>query len=133
MELQGNIACWSLNTNSTTYSVLSCRSDWIKSHTDQVNRLITALSEAQDYLSTHPEQAQQAIKDRFNYTTSYLSVVWSRSQFSLSLKQSMVANMQEEALWLINNNLTEQKATPTISEYIYLDCLRQVKPEAIGT
>lgn len=131
MELQGKYVCWSLNTDTITYSVLSCRSDWLETHTDQINRLITSLSEAQDYLETHPEQAQQIIKDRFNYTDSYLSVVWSRTQFGLSLKQSMITNMHDEAIWLINNNLTQQKTTPTISDYIYFDSLRQVKPVAI--
>jgi NitT/TauT family transport system substrate-binding protein len=133
MALQGNIVCWSLNTDAITHSVLSCRSSWIETHTDQINRLITALSEAQDYLGTHPEQAKQVIKDRFNYTDSYLSVVWSRSQFGLSLKHSMVDNMQDEAVWLINNNLTQQKTAPTISDYVYYDSLRQLKPEAIET
>jgi NitT/TauT family transport system substrate-binding protein len=131
MELQGNYVCWSLNTDAITYSVLSCRSDWIETHTDQIIRLITALSEAQDYLGTDTVQAEQVIKDRFNYTDSYLSVVWSRTHFGLSLKQSMIANMQDEAIWLLNNNLTEQKVTPIISNYIYFDCLRQVKPQAI--
>jgi ABC-type nitrate/sulfonate/bicarbonate transport system substrate-binding protein len=131
MQLQGNCISWSLNSDVTTYSVLSCRSRLIETHTDQVNRLILALSEAQDYLETHSEQAQQVIKDRFNYTDSYLSVVWSRTHFDLSLTQSMIATMQDEAIWLINNNLTEQKVAPTIRDYIYFDCLRQVKPEAI--
>ena len=131
MELQSGYTSWSLNADTTAYSVLSCRNDWITTHTDTLNRLIESLLEAQNFVESHPAEAQQIIKDHFNYTDSYLTTVWNRNNFRLSLTQTMTDAMQEEANWLISNNLTTQKTEPTIRNFIVIDFLKQLKSDVV--
>jgi hypothetical protein len=69
--------------------------------------------------------------NRFNYTSDYLASVWGRNNCTLSLDHKLVSVMQEEAAWMINNNLTTQKTAPAIANYIDTAALKTVKPEAV--
>ncbi len=123
---------WQLQMDMPFYGVLSCRNDWISQHPETINHLLTALAQAEDYLQSHPTEAQQIIKNRFNYTDSYITTIWARTTFGLSLPQRLVTVMQQEATWIINNNLTTEKTTPTITNYINPDALKAIKPETVN-
>lgn len=59
-----------------------------------------------------------------------MAAVWDKNQFSLSLDQSLILAMEDEARWMIKNNLTNEKNVPNFLDYIYEDGLKAVKPEA---
>jgi hypothetical protein len=40
--------------------------------------------------------------------------------------------MEDEARWMIANNLTTEKQVPDFGDYIYESCLKAVKPEAVN-
>lgn len=40
--------------------------------------------------------------------------------------------MEDEARWMIKNNLTSEKKTPNFLDYIYLDGLEKIKPESVN-
>ena len=40
--------------------------------------------------------------------------------------------MEDEARWMITNNLTTEKQVPNFLDYIYEDGLKAVKPEAVN-
>ena len=61
-----------------------------------------------------------------------METVWSQNQFSLSLDQSLITAMEDEARWMIKNNLTTEKQVPDFLDYIYEDGLKAVKPEAVN-
>ena len=54
-----------------------------------------------------------------------------QNQFALSLDQSLVAAMEDEARWMITKNLTSEKSVPDFLKYIYMDGLKAVEPEAV--
>ena len=58
---------------------------------------------------------------------AYADKVWSQNQFSLSLDQSLLLAMQDEAQWLISNNLTNATVVPNFIDYMYVDGLRVSK------
>ncbi len=40
--------------------------------------------------------------------------------------------MEDEARWIIKNNLTTEKTVPNFSDYIYEAGLEAIKPEAVN-
>jgi len=40
--------------------------------------------------------------------------------------------MEDEARWMIKNNLTAGKTVPDFGNYIYVDALKAIKPEAVN-
>jgi len=66
------------------------------------------------------------------FDEAFTETIWSENQFSLSLDQSLVTAMEDEARWMIKNNLTKEKQVPDFLNYIYVDGLKAVKPEAVN-
>ncbi len=130
MRLVDSYTDWPLPT--PLYSALSCRTDWLSSHNATVIKLVTALSQAQDYLNSRPTPALQIVRDRFNYTDAYLASVWHRNNCTLTIEQKMADVMAEEATWMIQNNITLQKTSPNIANYIYVTAMKAIKPEAVS-
>lgn len=93
---------------------------------------LKAIDQANDFILKHPDEAQAILKQRFNYTYKYLELVWPENNFSLSLDQSLILAMEDEARWMISNNLTTEKEVPFFNDYIYEDALKAVKPEAVN-
>ena len=58
--------------------------------------------------------------------------IWPQHRFSLSLDQTLIVAMKDEAQWMINNNLTSEKTIPDFMNYIYTDGLKAIKPEAVN-
>jgi hypothetical protein len=67
-----------------------------------------------------------------NLTDKDIARIWSQNQFGLSLDQSLVVAMEDEARWMIKNNLTAEKDVPFFNDYIYEGALKAIKPEAVN-
>jgi len=122
MPLQGGqYAYWNLVSTS----------GWISNHPKMIKRLIKSLAQAQDYIASHQDEAKATVRKRMNFDATYMEIIWPRYQFALSLDQSLITAMEDEARWMIKNNLTTEKKTPDFMNYIYVDGLKAVKPEAV--
>jgi NitT/TauT family transport system substrate-binding protein len=123
MPLQGGqYAYWNLVSTS----------GWINNHPNMIQRLIKSLVQAESYLASHQSEAKAIVRKRMNFDDAYLEIIWQRYQFSLSLDQSLITAMEDEARWMIANNLTTEKQVPDFGDYIYENCLKAVKPEAVN-
>lgn len=47
-------------------------------------------------------------------------------------QNALFSALNDEAHWMINNSLTTGKTVPDFYNYIYLDGLKAVKPEAVS-
>ena len=114
------------------YGAVTGRNDWIKGQPGIVNRFLRSLAQAEDYLTRNPAAAKAILRRRLNYDDAFTETIWSENQFSLSLDQSLITAMEDEARWMIKNRLTSEKTVPNFLDYIYEDGLKAVKPEAVN-
>jgi NitT/TauT family transport system substrate-binding protein len=121
-----------LQSNQYAYWNLVSTPGWTGSHSTDINQLMKSLAQAEDYLVNHPDEARAFLQKRMDLEPAYMEVVWPRYQISLSLDQSLILAMADEARWLINNNLTTEKQVPDFLDYIYMDGLEAVKPNAVN-
>jgi len=130
-EVKG-VAIWPAQSSQAVYGVLACGGEWVTEHTDTVKRFLKSLLEAEDYLVRYPDEAKAIVQKRLNYDGSYISSVWPQHQFTLFLDQTLVVAMKDEAQWMINNKLTGEETLPDFMNYIHVDALKAVKPEAVN-
>jgi NitT/TauT family transport system substrate-binding protein len=130
-KLGTNAISWNIQSSQVTFGIFIGKNDWIKEHPDLLERYLKALEQANDYILKHPDEAKTVLKNRFNYTDEYLESVWPENNFSLSLDLALIAAMEDEARWMISNNLTAETEVPNFLDYIYEDALKEVKPEAV--
>ncbi len=121
-----------VQSNQPGYGAITGRNDWISGHPEVVNRFLKSLAQAEDYLTRDPAAAKAIVRKRLNYDDAFTETIWSENQFSLSLDQSLIAAMEDEARWMIKNNLTNEKQVPDFLNYLYLEGLKAMKPEAVS-
>lgn len=125
------IVKWQAQGGQQIYSAATATTNWINSHNGTVVKFLDAIAQAEDYLYSNLISAKQIIENRFNYSSGYIDSTWSDHQFTLSLDQSLILIMEDEARWLIANNLTNATIVPSFQNYIYVGGLTQVKPNSV--
>ncbi len=96
------------------------------------SEVLKALADAERYIINHPEAAKAVIQKKLKYGKAYMADVWPDYEFSLSLGQSLITAMEDEARWMISNGLTTEKQVPNFLNYIYIDGLKAIRPEAVN-
>jgi ABC-type nitrate/sulfonate/bicarbonate transport system substrate-binding protein len=132
VQLGGDAVVWQAQGSQNAFGVLTCRSDWIASHTETVNRLLRSLLQAEEYCINHPIESKAILQRRLNYTEEYMAAAWPNHQFSLTLDQSLVAAMEDEGRWMIRGNLTTEKTIPSFRNHIHTKGLEEIKPESVN-
>jgi NitT/TauT family transport system substrate-binding protein len=117
----GQLAYWNLVSSP----------EWINSHAEIIKRLVMSLTQAENYMSSHEKEAKNTLQKRMNWIDTQIPGIWTRNQFSVSLDQPLILAMEDEARWMISNNLTTEKTVPNFLDYIYEEALKAVKPEAV--
>ncbi len=88
--------------------------------------------QAEEYTITHPDGAKAIVQKWMNYTDATMAAIWPDHQYSLTLDQSFVLAMEDEARWMIKNNLITEEQVPNFLDYIHEDGLKAIKPEAVN-
>ncbi len=129
-QLGSNVITWPAQGIYSTHLFLVARSDWVVQHQKTVERFLKALSMAEDYIINNPDSAKAIVERYLNRTVT--QETWSDYRFSLSLDQSLITTLQNEARWLIDSNLTNATQIPDFLNYVYMDGLKSVKPESVN-
>lgn len=131
-SLGDDAAAWPIQNRQPGYSLLVSRAGWTREHVELTERFFRSLVQAESYYMLHPEETKAIVQQKLGYDNATIAVQWSVSQFALSLDQSLIAAMEDEARWLINNNLAAVKTVPDFPVCIYGDGLKAVKPGAVN-
>jgi ABC-type nitrate/sulfonate/bicarbonate transport system substrate-binding protein len=127
-----NGVAWSAQSSQPLYGLIISKDEWITRHPEPVRRFLKSLAQAEEYTVRNPAGAKAIVQKQLNLDAQYMETVWSQNQFSLLLDQALILTMEDEARWMIRNNLTGEGTIPDFTNYIYLDGLKAVKPEAVS-
>ena len=127
-----NAVIWPAQGGQPTFGVLEVRNTWADGHSPATALFLQSIDDAGQYSLSHPSEARAIVQRRLNATDSHMAAAWPAHQYSLSLDQSLVLAMEDEARWMIANNLTEEKAVPDFRKYIYTKSLKEIKPGSVN-
>lgn len=131
-RLGNGIVKWPAQSEQATYCSVISTDAWIAAHPELADRFLNSLAQAEAYLIRRPAEARAIVQKRLKYEDAYIATIWPEHQFSLSLDQSLILALEDEARWMINNALTDEKKTPDFLDYIYVAGLEEIKPEAVN-
>lgn len=132
LHLGKKVIIRALQSSQQAYWNLVSTGHWAKNRFPIIKRLMQSMTEAEDYCVLHQDEAKAIVGKRMKFDKAFMDKLWPRYQFSLSLDQSLIAAMEDEARWMIKNNLTDKKQVPDFLNYIHEDGLKATKPEAVG-
>ena len=130
--LGANAVAWSAQSSQPLYAQAMASDAFITAHPDLIEAFLRALAQAEDYVNSHPGSASIAVQAWLNLDPEYLGLVQTQNRFSLSLDQSLIVAMEDEARWLMANGLTSETVMPNFLDYIYEDALKRVKSGAVN-
>jgi NitT/TauT family transport system substrate-binding protein len=130
--LINKILMWQAQSDQFGFFEATCTRNWAAMHPDLIERFLKALVQAEEFNINHKDQAMDIVARNLNYTSYYTVAVWPDYQYSVTLDQSFILIMQDEARWLINNNLTNETSVPNFLNHIYADGLKSVKPDSVN-
>lgn len=131
-RLGANAVSWKAQSNQALFAILIGRNDWITEHPERLSRLYRSLLQAEQYLIHDAPGARAIVQKKLKLDDANMAAVWSQNQFSLSLDQSLILAMEDEARWMIKNNLTPETQVPDFLDYIFEGGLKAQKPEAVN-
>ena len=111
---------------------LVCNNDYIASHPQALIKLLKALNQAESYIQNNPSSAMVIVQESINQSLNTIQNEWSTHQFLLSLDQSLVTAMRDEAQFMVNNRLTNQTQIPDFTNYVYTDALEAANPDSVS-
>ncbi len=131
-RLGSNSIVWPAQSGQYVYGLVITSEELITKRPGVAVKLLKAFAQAEEYAIQNPAKAKATVQKWLNVDAAFVEAAWARDQFSISLDLSLVAAMEDEARWLIKNNLTGEKQVPDFLDYIYEDSLKAVKPEAVN-
>jgi NitT/TauT family transport system substrate-binding protein len=126
-----NAIVWPAQGNQPLYALAVTSDDWIRTHPDLAVRFLRSLAQAEEYLQTDEAGAKSIMQRNLGPNATYLDAEWERDRIGLSLDQSLILAMEDEARWMIANNLTNATAIPDFTGYLNTSALEEVKPGSV--
>lgn len=127
-----NAISWSVQGDRETFALVYATNSFIKSHPDVINRYLLSLIQAEQLFNSNPQFGQNFIAQSLHYDPQYIRYMWPSFKFTQTLDQELLLAMEDQARFVIHNNLTDTKKVPNYLDYIYFDGLEKIDPERIS-
>lgn len=107
------------------------RKEFLRARPEAARRLIRGLLRAEQFAHEQPRQAHQIVARRLRVEPSKFADDWAHLQLKVALEQSLLAQLEDEARWMLGARLVEAAAVPNYLELLDINALKAVKPEAV--
>jgi len=111
--------------------VVVARQELVRSDAGKVKKLLQGLIKAEGFVRDHLEEAQADVAAFCKVDVGVVRDSWGEASLAVTLDPSLILGLEEEARWAIRNGLTGAREVPRFADFIDLDGLRSVKPEAV--
>ncbi len=102
--------------------------DLLKNRPEVVRRAMHALVQAEAFAQKNPEQAIQIVAKVLGSPPAGIAAIWPDSVLKVSLDQSLLVSLEDEAKWIIGNKLTDATETPNYLDMVHVGTLKAVAP-----
>lgn len=113
-----------------TWNIVA-RPDTLKSRPERVQKLLRAVVRANTFITEHTAEAHAISARSLGTNTSLYEREWNDYAFEASLDQSLILNLEDQARWLIKREGDNERRTPNFTNFIHVDGLKAVQPEAV--
>lgn len=110
---------------------LAARQDFVRQHPETVKRFLRAVVKAEKFVASHPEEAQGIVSTATRTEPDLVREVWNAFNYRVVLDQRLIITLEDETRWAIKKKLTAQTTMPDYRQFVHLDSLRAVIPDAV--
>ena len=110
---------------------LAAMKSYTKEHPETLKKVLKAVNRSITYIKQNKRESLAIITKWTGMEETILASIWDDFVFELSLEQSLLTILEDEARWAIANKFTNKTKVPNYLGYFYLDAMKAVKPEAV--
>jgi NitT/TauT family transport system substrate-binding protein len=122
---------WSVQSGQNLYSSLYTTGRFTRERPAVIERYMRAVVEAERFVKAHDSEARAIVAKRLKYDDTYVTFIWPKFKFEVSLDQELLLNMDDEARWVIEHHLTSSQRAPNYLRLVYFGGVEAAKPEGI--
>lgn len=130
--LERNAVVFQDDNSYTNMFVLAAPRNTVREHPGRVQKILRALIRAQEFARKQPEAAQAAVADYCGIDLAIVRRLWPGQRYAVSLDQTLLLALEEEAAWAMRNGRTKAVQAPGFLHHIHLDGLGEVAPSAVN-
>ena len=120
--------------NDTLYSDIFCVAAWqefVKKNPETVKKALRAFIRAETFVKQNPEESRRLVAEFIKTDRILLDEIWALFNFKITLDQSLLVGLEDQTRWAQGKKLTSTTEMPNYLDFIYVDGLRSVKPDAV--
>ena len=102
-----------------------------KSKPETIGKLLRGVLRANDFIKMNPTEAQMIMSKYIGTASALYQKEWSDYSFMAVLDQSLILNLEDQARWMLKQSIDYPVREPNFSDFIHVDPLRKVQPEAV--
>lgn len=110
---------------------LTAGQDFIRQHPETIRKVLRALIKAESFARQQPAEARRLAAEFAKMDRAILDKIWDDFSFRVTLDQSLLVDLEDLTRWAINSGLTKHRDVPNYLDFVYVDGLKAVKPDAV--
>ena len=114
-----------------TFNVVA-HNDLLKQKPQTVQRFLRALSDAATFAQKQPQAAQAIVAADLEAKPEQIAELWAESVLAVSLDQSLLVGLEDEAKWIIESRLKDVAQAPNYLDLIHVNALKAVSPVMVS-
>jgi NitT/TauT family transport system substrate-binding protein len=118
------------NLYKVTFHLAAMRS-YAKRSPETLRKVLIAVDRTITFMKQNKTESIAVITKNLKMEEDFLVSTWDDFVFRLSLDQSLLTILEDQARWAMQNRVTDKTEIPNYLGYIYLDALKGVKPGAV--
>jgi ABC-type nitrate/sulfonate/bicarbonate transport system substrate-binding protein len=115
----------------TSIFCVAASQDFVKKYPEAIKKVLRALIKAETFVQHHPEESRRLVAEFIETDKALLDEIWDLYNYKVILNQALLVDLEDQTRWATKYRLTERTDMPNYLDYIYVDGLQAVKPEAV--
>jgi NitT/TauT family transport system substrate-binding protein len=105
--------------------------NFMENNPEILKSFLKAVEKGEEFIQKNRGESIDIVCERLKLDKELTASIWSDFNFELMLDQTILITLEDEARWAIREGLIDKKEIPNYLDFIYMDLLENVKPEAI--
>lgn len=105
--------------------------DFVNNHPETLKKVLRSIDRGITFIKKNKSESIGVLTRKLNVKNTFLEAAWDGYVFDLSLDQSLLIIMEDQAHWAIANKRTDKTQFPNYLGFLYLDAMKSVKPDAV--
>jgi ABC-type nitrate/sulfonate/bicarbonate transport system substrate-binding protein len=105
--------------------------EYVKKNPEVIKKVLRALIKAETFARQHPEESRHLVANFIKTDKTILDEIWDIFTLRVVLDQGLIVDFEDQTRWAIKYHSMTHRVMPNYLDFVYMDGLQVVKPEAV--